>query len=240
MIYKSLLQPELYYESEVVRFIETLSEPEIESASEEQLIQLRKGIMSTDHISDLAKRLSNEAKDIIIRSGAISPRFFCYLDQEHRINFGSETKMPTHPQAVKKFLQAAKALAFSRSAQCIFFRAMQFFNDNKPVFGQTISEDSNWGILVIGSSLRGNCFIRLEQKIGEENFKVLEHKIMREGQYNYPYSRFFHIEDHEEMIEIIRQALKLTSQSIPEKECLINFATTLKALDFFGYGKANS
>ncbi len=130
----------------------------------------------------------------------------------------------------------------SRAAQCIFFIAMQPLKDDKPVFGDDIPEICPWGILVIGSSLRGNCFIHLERMIRKESldFEKIYHNILREGQYIYPYSKLFHIEDYGEMGDIIGQVSKLTAGSMPEKKCLINFATTLKALDFFGYSVATT
>lgn len=234
-LYNNLLQPELYYEKpSVARFIETLSEPEIESASCDQIQRLKRDMMATDDIDTLTEQLAIEAREIVANTGTITPQFIAYLDKEHRVKLSSETRIPTTPQSVKRFLRAGKALGLSRTAQCIFFITMQPMKDNAPIFGGDTTKSCPWGILVIGSSLRGNCFVHLEQMIKNLDFVVTQHNILREGQYDYPYSKLFHIEDHEEMADVIEQTLRL-ARSIPERECLINFATTLKALDFFGY-----
>ena len=237
-LYSGFLQPELYFENpKVARFIEVLREPEVESASRDQIKWLKRNMMATDDINTLAEQLSAEARETIINTGTITPQFIGYLDHEHRVKFSSEAKIPTTYTAVKRFLRAGKALGLSRTAQCLFFVAMQPLKDDTPAFGNDIEDPCPWGILVIGSSLRGNCFVRLERMVRKDNldFEIVYHNILREGQYNYPFSKFFHIEDYEEMKGIIEQVLKLTSEPISEKQCLINFATTLKALYFFGY-----
>ncbi len=235
-LYSHLLQPELYSEKpKVARFIDALSEPEIESASHDQIQRLQQEMMATDDISTLAENLAKEARGIATDTGTVIPHFISYLDADHRVKFSAETKIPTTLKSVKRFLRAGKALGISRAAQCTFFVAMQPLQDDAPAFGSNIADPCSWGILVIGSSLRGNCFVHLERMTNKNSldFEIVHHSILREGQYNYPFSKFFHIEDYEEMGDVIEQIPKLTS-SISENECLINFATTLKALDFFG------
>jgi hypothetical protein len=237
-LYQSLLQPELYFETpKVARFVETLNEPEIESASRDQLQQLKKEMMATDDIKTLVEDLVQEAQEAIYDTGTMNPHFVCYTDKEHRTKFKTGKCIPSSLDSIKKFLRAGKALGMSRAAQCTFFTAMQPVVDDKPAFGDNIADPSLWGILVIGSSLRGNCFVHLETMLKNLEFKTVYHNILREGQYNYPYSKFFHIENYKEMESVIEQMLKFSSDSMSEKECLINFATTLKALDFFGYSK---
>ena len=234
--YSELLHPELYYDKPAVaRFVECLNEPEIESASRERIQQLKQEMMATDDINTLTENLAMEAQKTVKDTGTLAPQFIGYLDQEHRVKFHPEAKIPTTPNSVKRFLRAGKALGLSRTMQCLFFASMQPLMDDKPIFGE-ITEPCPWGILVIGSSLRGNCFVHLQKMIKKESlaFETSHHNILREGQYEYPFSKLFHIEDYDEMAEVIEQVSKLTN-GIPEKECLINFATTLKALDFFGY-----
>ncbi len=237
-LYNNLLQPELYFEKpSVARFIETLNEPEIDSASCDQIQQLKRNMMATDDINTLAEDLSMEARETAISTGTVTPQFVAYLDEEHRVKFSSESKIPTTQKSVQRFLRAGKALGFSRTAQCTFFVTMQpLKDDNTPACGNDTAL-CPWGILVIGSSLRGNCFVRLERMIKGDglDFETVYHNILREGKYDYPFSKLFHIEDYEEMGEIVEQTSKLTPGTISERECLINFATTLKALDFFGY-----
>lgn len=241
-LYDDLLQPELYFDKpRVARFIDALSEPEIESASCDQIQRLKRDMMATDDINTLAENLSMEAREIAINTGTISPQFIIYTDREHRVKLSSEIKIPTTCHSVKRFLRAGKALGMSRTAQCIFFIAMQPLKDDTPIFGENINDPCSWGILVIGSSLRGNCFVCLERMVRKDSldFETAHHNILREGQYDYPFNKFFHIEDYEEMGGIIEQICKLSSETISEKDCLINFATTLKALDFFGYSVAS-
>jgi len=238
-LYRNFLQPELYFEKpEVARFVETLSEPEIESTSSDRMQRLERDMMATDDIDDIATNLAIEAREIVSETGTIPPQFISYTDKDHRVKLNSEAKIPTTNKAVNRFLIGGKALGMSRAAQCTFFMTMQPLLENKPVFGNDVTDSCPWGILVVGSSLRGNCFVHIEQITKKEgiDFKMLDHDILREGRYKYPYSRFFHIRDHDEMGEVIEQMLKITS-TVTEKECLINFATSLKALDFFGYSK---
>ena len=241
--YDSLLQPELYFDKPAVaRFIETLNSPEIDSASHEQVQQLKRDMMATDDIETLAEDLTKEARATVINTGTINPQFIGYTDSEHRIKLSSETKIPTTPESVKRFLRAGKALGLSRTAQCIFFITMQPLQDDTPIFGDNIVDPCSWGILVIGSSLRGNCFVNLERMTHKDSldFETVYHNILREGQYNYPFSKLFHIENYEEMGNVIEQISKLAADTISEKECLINFATTLKALSFFGYSTSQT
>ena len=237
-LYSELLQPLFYYEKpHIARFIETLNEPEIESTSSNQLQRLKQDMMATDDIDTLTENLAIEARETVISTGTISPQFIGYLDQEHRVKCRPE-RIPTTPEAIKRFLRAGKALGLSRTTQCLFFVSMQPLMGDNPIFGDDITEPCPWGILVIGSSLRGNCFVHLQKMVKKESlsFETAHHNILREGQYKYPYSKLFHIEDPDEMTGIIEQISKLEDGTIiPEKECLINFATTLKALDFFGY-----
>ncbi len=236
-MYSELLHPELYYEKpEVARFIDALNEPEIESASYDRVQRLKQEMMGTDDIDTLAEDLAMEAQKTVINTGTIFPQFIGYLGREYRVKFHPETRIPTSPKSVRRFLRAGKALGLSRTAQCLFFVAMQPLMDNNPFFGEIV-EPCPWGILVIGSSLRGNCFVHLQRMIRKESldFETAYHDILREGQYEYPFSKLFHVEDCNEMAEIIEQISKLANGTVPERECLINFATTLKALDFFGY-----
>jgi len=235
-MYEEMLQPELYDKPDIARFVETLNEPEIKSASCDQVQIIRNEMMPTDDIDTLCETIAAEAREIVQNTGTISPQFIGYTGKEHRVKCSAETKIPTTSKSVQKFLRAGKALGLSRATQCLFFTTMQPLKDDKPAFGDDVTELCPWGIFVIGSSLRGNCFVHLEQIIKAEDltFKTICHDILREGTHSYPFSKLFHIEDHEEMANIIEQISKLTGE-ISEKECLINFATTLKALDYFGY-----
>lgn len=236
-LYNNLLHPELYYENpDVARFVETMNEPEIQSASCDQFQQLKQNMMATDDIDTLCELLSTEALEQLFHTGTVMPQFISYPDIDRRIKFCLEQKIPSTPESVKRFLTAGKALAFSRASQCVFFATIQPLKNDEPIFGKDVTGINPFGILIIGSSLRGNCFIHLNRmnKIGDLDFNTIRHDILREGKFDYPYSKFFHIEDYTEMEKVIKQTLKL-SNPIPEKECLINFATTLKALDFFGY-----
>ncbi len=58
-LYSNLLQPELYYETpQIARFVEILSEPEIESASSDQVEHLKREMMATEDINTIAEQLA--------------------------------------------------------------------------------------------------------------------------------------------------------------------------------------
>ena len=112
----------------------------------------------------------------------------------------------------------------------MFFSAMQPILDGKPVFAKMADDHCDWGLLTIGSSLRGNCFVMLSELLAEEkfSFQIIEDKITRENEYDYPYSRFYHINNYEEMEEIIKQVPKLINrtENFTERDGLLNFTTT--------------
>ncbi len=238
--YHSMLDPNLYDNEFVANFVDGLSEPEVNSTSEELLNILKQEMMATDDISMLIESLLNEAKEKIISSGTLAPQFISYTDQDHKVRFELEMNIPTKSKQINKFFAAGKALSMIKSAQCTFFSTMQPLKDGFPAVGKEVDDDCPWGIFIIGSSLRGNCFVQLHQIIRNSSdicFNSIHEKIMREGQYApYPFSRFFHINDEEEMSRIISQIPKLMMRSnMSEQECIVNFATTLKALNHFGY-----
>lgn len=234
-LYQHLIDPDLYDQPKVAQFIDALSETEIQNISDYKLESLKNNIMPMDDINKLIEVLMEEAQQKIVESGFLSPQFIGYTNSQSRIRLGTDTKVPRTVKGIQRFLWAGKSLAFSRTLNCLFFSTMQPLENNMPVVGD-LTQHSDWGILIIGSSLRGNCFVCIKKVINIETtprFKPIFHKILREGVYDYPYSQFFHISDYKEMTEIIQQIPKLNSNVIPEKQCLINFATTLKALDYF-------
>lgn len=237
-MYQRLMDPDLYVEMPVVaRFVEAMNEPEIQDASQENVARLQRDLTPTDDINGIAETLASEARNCVITTGTLTPQFVGYLSPDQRIKINPQSKIPKTPRSISRFMKAGKALALTRTTHCIFFCTLQPIKNGEPIVGDDITDICPWGVMVIGSSLRGNCFVHLEQMFRnkeELSFRCLYHKILREGQYEYPFSKFLHIQDHNEMAEIITQASKFNTE-LPEKECLINVATTLKALDTFGY-----
>lgn len=235
-IYEKFLDPDLYDNPWVASFIENLNEPELDEASDQGALCLRKEMMPIDDIYGLLQSLHQSAQTQIRKTGTLDPEFVAFINPSSPIRFSSG--LPQNLQQVKNFLNAAKCLSLVRCCQCMFFSAMQPILDGKPVFAK-MADDCDWGLLTIGSSLRGNCFIMLSELLTEEkfSFQVVEDKITRENEYDYPYSRFYHINSYEEMEEIIKQIPKLINrtQNFTERDGLLNFATTLKALRQFGY-----
>ena len=235
-----MLDPDLYDSAFAANFMDTLSEPEVDTASNGLLNSLKKDMMATDDINTLTESLSNEAQEKILASGTLAPQFIVYTDQDHKIRFELDMDIPTKSEHIYSFFSAGKALSMIKSAQCVFFTTMQPLKDDFPAVGNDVTDVCPWGVLVIGSSLRGNCFVKLHQIVRNSNkicFELIHHKIMREGAYApYPFSRFFHIGSVEEMNKVINQIPKLMIRSnMTEQECIVNFATTLKALKYFGY-----
>lgn len=241
-MYDELINPDLYLDDPLVAsFIENLNEPEIDSASDAKLQFLIKEMMAPDDIKELNFKLASDAFEQIQKHGTLLPGFTGFVGPSHPVQLTSD--VPQNKSQVQNFLVAGKSLSFIRSCQCMFFSCLQPLIDGKPSFGPNIDANYPWGLLVIGSSLRGNCFLWLSElttESGEFRISPIERQIKREGQYPYPYSRFFHIADEVEMQEIIKQIPKLVAKSptiLTETETLVNFATTLKALQRFGYDK---
>lgn len=241
-LYHEMLDPDLYDNDFVANFVDTLLEPEIDAASEENLSTLKQEIMATDDIESLTEPLMVLAQEKTTSTGTLAPNFVAFPSKNNKISFELEKAIPTKYKHIKYFLAAGKALGMIRSAQCIFFLTIQPLIDGRPAIGEEVSDACPWGIMLIGSSLRGNCFVQIQQIIrNSENlcFQLLRQDILREGKYlNYPFSRFFHIQDANEMSDVITQIPKLIARStLSEYEALVNFATTLKALQYFGYDR---
>ncbi len=236
-LYEELLDPDLYDNTWVASFIENLSEPEIDETSDQRISYLKKEMMPTDDIYGLLQSLHQSAQEKIKKTGTLAPEFVAFADSRAPIRLSSG--LPKTPRQVQNFLIAAKCLSLVRCCQCIFFSAMQPITDGEPVFAQKADNHCDWGLLTIGSSLRGNCFIMLSELLtsAKFSFQTLEDKITREKEYSYPYSHFYYVEDYEEMGEIVKQIPKLVNKTegLTERDSLVNFSTTLKALQQFGY-----
>ncbi len=238
-----MLNPDLYDDPFVANFISNLCEPEVLSISEDNLARLRRNMMATDDIQMLVDPILMDAQEQITTTGTLSPQFAAFPDKDRRISFGLESNIPTKSTNIRSFLAAGKALGFIRCSQCTFFYTMQPIENDRPAINEQVTTISPWGILIIGSSLRGNCFVNLvgiKRNLDKIKFYEIHQHIKREGQYyDYPFSKFFHIEDNEEMSEIIKQIPRIMGQSgMNEQECIINFATTLRSLLYFGYQKS--
>lgn len=234
-LYEELLDPDLYDKRFVARFIESLSEPEVNTQSDENITSLHREMMPTDDIEQLIDPLVDEFTACFNNTGTVAPRFVMFLDKSHRVNLEVDYDVPTKTKDIRSFLAAGKCLSMIRQAQCVFFCTMHSIKKNKPIIGMDAKKCDESGLFIIGSSLRGNCFTYLSRLSGS-SFDTIDRAIMREGQYDYPFSEFFNIQDEREMVRIVEQMPKLMCRSgLSENECVINFATTLKALKKFGY-----
>ncbi|MHA2279519.1 MAG: hypothetical protein ACXAC5_01320 [Promethearchaeota archaeon] len=240
MLYREMINPDLYDNSFVAGFMDTLLEPEVDSASDSKLNTIKMDMMATDDIEMLCDPLSEEAQEKIISTGTLAPQFATFPARNQKICFELETEIPTKSKNIRNFLHAGKALGLISLSQCTFFSTMQPLKDGFPAVGEEVTDLCPWGVIVIGSSLRGNCFVQLKQITRNSKnmcFDTLHQKILREGKYqDYPFSRFFHIHDANEMDAVVSQIPKLMMRgNMSEQECIINFAATLKALKYFGY-----
>lgn len=239
-LYHEMLNPDLYDIDFVANFIDSLLESEIDAASDENMSSLKQNMMATDDIESLTEPLMTKFQDTVTSTGTLSPHFIVFSNKTNKITFELEEAIPTKHRHIHNFLAAGKALSMIRSSQCTFFSTMQPLINGRPAIGDEISENCPWGIMLIGSSLRGNCFVHIQQILKDAErvcFRLLRRDILREGRFgNYPFSKFFHIQDANEMSNIIAQIPKLLSRSaLSESEALVNFATTLKSLQYFGY-----
>ncbi len=241
-LYKELIDPDLYFDDSVAKFIENLLEPEIDSQSDENAEEFIEKMIPTDDIESLSESIYKQSKVSILDTGSLIPSFIIFRSQNNSIKLKAD--IPCKKNQVRDFSTAAKALAFIQNAQCVFFRTLQPIEENgNLIFGREIETDTAWAVHQVGSSVRGNCFVLLADIIrsnkNEVNFHITTQQILREGKYDYPYSRFFHIDDEIEMASVIQQIPRLVAKfpGLTEKDCLINFATTLKALCYFGYDK---
>jgi hypothetical protein len=242
-LYDNLLDPDLYFDRpKVAQFLEFLQEPEVKTLSHEKADTLTREMMPLDDINSLIEPLAVNAQQQVIQTGSVSPKFSAFIRRDYKVKLELDDQIPKTTPKIRSFLSAGKALALMRSAQCIFFSTMQPLDNGSPAFGSIISDSAPWGILVIGSSLRGNCFVIL-MEVSRQNedrvcFKTIHQKILREGKYDYPYSRFFHIADEDEMANIVEQIPKLMARcKLSEQECVLNFATSLNALRMCGYDR---
>lgn len=239
-LYHEMLNPDLYDNEFVASFIDALLESEIDAASDENLSILKQEMMPTDDIESLTESLATQSQNKIKSTGTLAPHFIAYTSKDSKILFELEEAIPIKYGHIRHFLSAGKALGMIRASQCIFFSTMQPLINKRPAVGVEISDTCPWGIMLIGSSLRGNCFVQIHKIIRNSEkmyFQLLRQDILREGKFsNYPFSRFFRIQDSDEMSDVIAQIPKLISRStLSEYDALVNFATTLKALRYFGY-----
>ncbi len=238
-LYRNLLVPELYPESgRVAQFIEGLLEPEIDTASDLELEQLAAHILPTDDIADRLQTVEKETQEGIRKCGTSPPSFFAFYGN-HRKPIRLLSDNPKTKPHVSNLLYAGKCMAMATAAHSIFFRSLVYHRKGEVYANQLDSMDYQEGIHVIGSSIRGNCFVSLssiEKNDSKITFAPVSQKITREGEYDYPFGQFFGIEDHIEMRQIIQQCENIAHKlNLTHHQCLINFATTFKALLKFGY-----
>jgi len=143
---------------------------------------------------------------------------------------------PTDSAEIQELLIRGKSLAFNHMAQSIFFVSEVYHKDGKPILGKEIPPDSQWGIQVIGSTARGNSFHSITTISGEKEFEFDNPDIQmgRESKFEYPFAKFFHIQDEIEMSEIIECIENICSD---ERKAIVNMMAMLKSLFLLGYHK---
>jgi hypothetical protein len=240
MQYIELLDPSIYPDPIVARFIELLLEPEVDTASTVQLHLLQKTMTSLDDIKTSAEWILAEAKLKIKNGDSVLPHFILFGENQSRMRLEMDEQSLKKPLNLESYLAAGKCMAFIRNAHSVFFRtAIPLIND-MPAFGPDARHAPDWGLIVLGSTLRGNCLVYLNKVANDGNsvfFPILHAIVAREGNYvQYPMNRFYFIENSKEMSLVIKQIPKLMAQNkLDERQTIINFATTLKALKAFNY-----
>lgn len=238
-LYEELLEPNLYHEKpRVAQFIDSLAEPEIDTSSDDCADNFIEDMVPTDDIADCMHFIQTESELDINEYGSVSPSFFAFYNKKLKpLRLLSEN--PDTQSRVDNLLSAGKCMAFVTTASVIFFRSLVYHEDEKICIDKTSTKAPRRGIHIIGSSVRGNCFVSLvdvDSSKRKSRFTPVLQKITRESKCDYPFSDFFNIRDEEEMCNIIQQAEKIMYKvNLSEEDCLINFATTLKVLLFYGH-----
>lgn len=231
--YDYFLDANLYNNESVAHFISSLSKKEINKESNFELSRLKENIPSAEDIDKIKCRFAERSKSTIRDTGTLMPEFIAVASKQTHLS----SDVPTNKHQTNQLLFAGKALAFITGAHCTFFCTMSPIHDESPTYGRNMEFDNQWGAIVIGNSLRGRRFVSLFQINENKNqfdFMPLQEQASKD-KFLYPYSDFYHIKDEIEMSNIVTQIPKLIKiiPELSEDSCLINFSTTLKALNFF-------
>ena len=251
MKYANILQPDLFDSKYAAEFVYDLSKVEIDTGSDLCSQALVDDMIPTDDMpryieyisnitqSDILKQLSQQHEGSVIN---IHPTFYAFYNFTRK-PISMVIDSPAKPEHADQILTAGKTLAFATCAHAVFFRSIVMHDNGNIITNKDqIKNDTNYAIHIIGSTLRGNCLnqlIDIVEVAGDKSavtFNVIQNSIVRDAEVNYKLSKFYSIQDAEEMEKVLSNVrklqLKIAGQDDLQSRVL--FASTLKALSLFG------
>lgn len=236
-LYKSLLDPANYKNKAVAEFVHSLVSPEIESLSEAELEATLEQVVPADDAMAFFDDCLAECKEKIRQHCHFKPFFIAVCPDNKRTKLSSP--VPISEAQIDDLMLAGKCLAFLTRAQAILFATEVFHDGNQPIWGEKPNSNAQWGILIVGSTVRGHAIQQLTAitKLNNEiEFEEIFKTMSRDSSVSSKIGKFFHIQDQQELCEIVVRIPKIQAL-IPSttSSAALNFMTSLKILQNLGY-----
>lgn len=240
-MYANLLRPDLYhgFAPWLCSFIESLNSPELRSQADEAALAKLDQFANYKY-GHLLDEIMDDAKNRVITTGAIRPTFYHYVNPDQSTT--SLSPMPISPVDIQSLLCQGKCFAFALAAPFTFFCTEIFHHEGELTIGHPVNDDHEWGILVQGSSWDGTFYqrvVNINKTRKELQFVNVYDVVGKDQDSEIPFGRFYHVRDELEFAEILEQMPTFTKshrgQILSERQVLVNFATTLRALWIAGY-----
>lgn len=223
--YKHLLDPGLYNNVEIARFLDALSQPEIEVASCSSLQYFINHIPALDDVLDHLYLVEARAYEELNTNGIVRP---------HCSILAPCGEMTYHIQNLKKRNTNPTRIADEISATC---KAIAFCNNAHSVL-MTYPEEMLDRVKIVGNCIRGTSFESDVDIVYGEIGAIkcdIKRNIGRRSDFH-----FYEIKNSTEMLAILQKVLTmarlLSIENLPqlnEHEILLNFAVSMKSLDVF-------
>lgn len=236
-LYQNIFNPVLYSNPYITTFIkEAVSKPN-DVYSDELAIEFCETMPSLDDMLMSLKTISDDACQQIKEQGLLSCFFVAGTQPQHTF---IRSQIPVKIDNIRNLLNAGKCLAFVGRSRWIFFVIETYLINGIPVIGRPIPAEADWGIHIIGSSARGNSIqsiVTIQSKNNELIFTKPKINIVREKSTTFPFARFFHIQDEQEIANILLQLPQILEkhQEIKRQDAEINMLTVMKSLLKLGY-----
>lgn len=239
-LYKSLLDPADYKNNAVAEFVYSLVSPEIESLSESELESTIGQVAPADDAMAFFDECLAECEEKIKQHCHFKPFFIAIGPDNKRTRLSSP--VPISETQINDLLLAGKCLAFITRAQAVLFATEVFHDGNQPIWGEKPDSNAQWGIFIIGSTVRGHTIQQLTAIAQVDNtigFKEISKTMNRDSSLASKIGRFFYIQDHQELCEIVTRIPKIQAliPSTAVRSAPLNFMTSLKILQTLGYEK---
>lgn len=234
MKFEPFLHPELYADDpRAARFVEALTQHEIQEQAEVACEKLCRLLPPTDDIAGQLEILEEESKKRINKTGTFNPFFTIFNEGKSTCLMADTPKTALHLQSL---VAAGKCLALSLAAHSVFFSTVVYHKNGEVIDSRrAVDNDAEVGILITGNSLHGLSF----QSVNRINFVADDAITFEEMSKNIGKAdncdRTFHclmdIKDTDEMSEILRQLPQMFKKTnLSEKDILVNFYTMFLAL----------